>query len=162
MIYKVDISRAFRHVKIDPADYYLLGLKPDNYYLEICLPFGFRHGSSIFQRLSDAIRFMMTSRSHKITNYIDNLIGFGALSQAHESYKTLVSILHELGFQISLKKLVTPTTHATCLGVEVDTVNFTLAVPQDKLAEICRTCELWAHKNTCSKRDLQSLLGQLL
>ena len=27
LIYKVDISRAFRHVKIDPSDYYLLGLK---------------------------------------------------------------------------------------------------------------------------------------
>ena len=27
LIYKVDISRAFRHIKIDPRDYFLLGLK---------------------------------------------------------------------------------------------------------------------------------------
>ena len=49
-----------------------------------------------------------------------------------------------------------------CLGIEVDTVNFILAVPQDKLTEIHRTCDLWATKSTCSKRELQSLLGQLL
>ena len=30
LIYNVDISRAFRHVKIDPKDYYLLGLKLDH------------------------------------------------------------------------------------------------------------------------------------
>ena len=162
LIYKVDISRAFRHVKIDPKDYYLLGLKLDQYYLDTCLPFGFRHGSSIFQRLSNAIRFIITSRGHKITNYIDDLIGHGVKSQIHDSFNTLLALLHDLGFQISDKKLIAPTTRATCLGVEVDTVNFTLAVPKDKLAQISSTCDLWANKNTCSKRDLQSLLGQLL
>ena len=117
MTYKVDISRVVRHAKIDPADYYLLGLKLDQYYPDTCLPFGFRHGSLIFQRLSNAIRFIMTSRGHRITNYIDDLIGHGVPSQAHESYNTLVRVLHELGFHISDKKLVTPITCATCLGV---------------------------------------------
>ena len=40
LIYKVDISRAFRHIKIDPRDYFLLGLKHKNYYLDTSLPFG--------------------------------------------------------------------------------------------------------------------------
>ena len=39
LLYKIDISRAFRHVKIDPRDYFLLGLKHQNYYLDTCLPF---------------------------------------------------------------------------------------------------------------------------
>ena len=56
LLYKIDISRAFRHVKIDPADYKYLGLHFQNYFLDSCLPFGFRHSSSIFQRLSDAVR----------------------------------------------------------------------------------------------------------
>ena len=58
-IFKIDISRAFRHVKIDPADYHLLGLRLENYFIDTCLPMGFRHGSAIFQRLGDAIRFIM-------------------------------------------------------------------------------------------------------
>ena len=99
----------------------------------------------------------MTFRGHKITNYIYDLIGHGVKSQIHDCFNTLLALLHDLGFQISDKKLIAPTTRATCLGVEVDTVNFTLAVAKDKLAQISSTCDLWANKNTCSKRDLQSL-----
>ena len=40
LLYKIDISRAFRHVKIDPRDYFLLGLKHQNYYPDTCLLFG--------------------------------------------------------------------------------------------------------------------------
>ena len=44
LLYKIDISRAFRHVKIDPRDYFLLGLRHKNYFFDTCLPFGYRHG----------------------------------------------------------------------------------------------------------------------
>ena len=54
LLYKIDISRPFRHVRIDPGDYFLLGLRHQDFYLDTCLPFGFRHGSGIFQHLSDA------------------------------------------------------------------------------------------------------------
>ena len=48
LLYKVDISRAFRHIKVDPGDYDLLGLNWNGVYLDICLPFGTHHGSQIF------------------------------------------------------------------------------------------------------------------
>ena len=60
MLYKIDISRAFRHFKLDPIDYDLLGLR---HYIDTCLPFGYRNGSAIFQRISDII------------NYIDDILG---------------------------------------------------------------------------------------
>ena len=46
----------------------------------------------------------MTSRGHRITNYIDDLIGHGVQSQAYDSFNTLIRVLHELGFQINDKK----------------------------------------------------------
>ena len=58
LLYKIDISRAFRHVKIDPRDYLVLGLRHENYFFDTCLPFLYRHGSGIFTRLSDAVRFI--------------------------------------------------------------------------------------------------------
>ena len=45
LIYKVDISRAFRHIRIDPGDLDLLGLKHGSYYIDVSLAFGFRQGS---------------------------------------------------------------------------------------------------------------------
>ena len=41
LIYKVDISRAFRHIRIDPGDLDLLGLKHGSYYIDGSLAFGF-------------------------------------------------------------------------------------------------------------------------
>ena len=55
-IFKIDISRAFRHIKLDPADYDLLGLHLDATYLDTCLPFGMTHRSQIFKHVSDTVR----------------------------------------------------------------------------------------------------------
>ena len=49
-----------------------------------------------------------------------------------------------------------------CLGIEVDTVNSTLSIPQQKLTEILTVCQQWENKTQYTRRDLQSLLGSLL
>ena len=49
-----------------------------------------------------------------------------------------------------------------CLGILIDTKEFTLAIPSEKLQEIVTMCKSWIHKNSCTKRQLQSLLGSLL
>ena len=53
-IFKVDISRAFCHVPIDPGDLDLLGLYWNSYFLDCSVPFGFKHMLFIFQRLSNS------------------------------------------------------------------------------------------------------------
>ena len=82
LLYKVDVSRAFRHVKVDPGDYDLLTLEWDGTYVDTCLPFGTRHGSQIFQRISDAVRFLMRQTGFCIIDYIDDSIGIGVTSVA--------------------------------------------------------------------------------
>ena len=70
----------FRHVKVDPGDYDLLGLYWDGHYVDSCIQFGTRHGSQIFQRLSDAVRFMMRQKGFTMLDYIDDYVGLGILS----------------------------------------------------------------------------------
>ena len=72
LLYKIDISRAFRHIKIDPGDYNLLGLKLDSYFFDSCLPFGFRHGSAIFQHISNAVHHFMAREGHDVINVVFN------------------------------------------------------------------------------------------
>ena len=66
LLYKTDTSRAFRHAKIVPRDYFLFGLRHENYFFDTCLPFGYRHVSRIFTRLSDAIRFIMKKNGYDV------------------------------------------------------------------------------------------------
>ena len=162
-LFKVDVSRAFRHVKLDPSDYDVLGLKwKDLTYFDTCLPFGSRHGTQIFQRLSDAIRHMMRRLGFDVINYVDDFVGVGTPCVARRSYDALIELLQKLGLEVSSKKLVPPSTKATCLGIEINSEECTVAIPPDKLRQICDMVDAWRHAKFCSKNQLQSLLGNLL
>ena len=63
------MSRALRHVKVKPEDYSILGLRFNDYFLDTCVAFGLRHGSRIFQHLSDAVWFIMSKRG-SVTNQL--------------------------------------------------------------------------------------------
>ena len=136
LIYKVDVSRAFRHVKIDPGYFDLLGLEWQGVYVDTCVPFGTRHGSQIFQHLSDAVRYMMRQKGFLMVDYIDDYVGMGVPSVAWASYSALTDLMGELGLTISDKKLVAPSTQVTCLGVLIDTVKGTLSIPPEKLRDV--------------------------
>ena len=153
MIYKIDIKRAFRHVKLDPRDYDLLSLRHDGWSLDTCLLFGFCHGSALVQCLQ---------RDYSVINYIDDILGIELPSRVNVLFDALSSLLAHLGFEISQKKLVKPSTLVNCLGILVNTKDFTLSVPPEKLQEIIQKCHTWHCRTHCSKRQLESLLGSLL
>ena len=99
LLYKVDISRAFIHIRIDPGNIDLLGLHHKHTYLDRSMPFGYRLGSGIFERCSDAIRYIMKQHCHNaLINYVDDLIYLGLPSQIHQSYQFLLSLLQDIGF----------------------------------------------------------------
>ena len=128
-IFKIDVSRAFRHLPMDSFDSVLLGLSwKEVAYVDTRLPFGSRHGSQLFQRTSDAVRYIMRHRGYNVLNYIDDFLGFGMPHNAKASFGELYDVMSQLGLTISKKKLVPPTTRA----VVVDTVGGTLAIPQKK------------------------------
>ena len=54
------------------------------------------------------------------------------------------------------KKIVSP------VRVQIDTVDFTVAIPQSKLQEITPLIYHWSDKIQCAKTELQSLLGKSL
>ena len=47
LLYKVDVSHAFRHIKMDTGDYDLLGLEWQVVCIDMCIPFGTSHASQI-------------------------------------------------------------------------------------------------------------------
>ena len=162
LLYKIDVSRAFRHVRIDPGDYDLLGLHWRDAYMDTCLPFGTGHGSQISQRLSDAVRHVMHQKGFCIIDYIDDYVGMGFPDVAHASFASLFNLMNELGLTISDSKLVAPSTKVVCLGVLINTENGTVSIPPHKLCQINDTMRHWSQRTTCTKRQLQSLLGLLL
>ena len=105
LLYKVDISRAFRQLKVDPGDLDLLGLKHQSYFIDQSVPFGYRHGSVFFGKVTDSIRYIMRQQGFPhLYNYVDDLIYCGLPSNIHQSFETLLQLLTQLGLTINPKK----------------------------------------------------------
>ena len=150
-LFKIDISRAFRHIKVDPADYDLLGLYWNGHFLDTCVPFGSRHGTQIFQRVSDAIRYVIRCHGYKIMNYVDDFFGVGTPCHARDAFDCLYTVLNALGLSISKKKLVRPGTQAICLGILIDSEKGTISISEEKITQIIHLVDSWSAKKLLLK-----------
>ena len=69
-------------------------------------------------------------------NYLDDFQGVEVPDNAATAFCFLQSLLIELGVEESKSKACPPTTRATCLGVEFDTLAMTKSVHPERLIEI--------------------------
>ena len=104
----------------------------------------------------------MHQRGFCVIDYIDDYVGFGVPSVARASFASLFALMKDLGLNVSEKKLVPPSTQVVCLGILIDTEKGTVSIPPEKLHQVTDMVNEWLAKETCTKRQLQSLLGLLL
>ena len=166
-----DIASAYRTVPIRPSDRTYQGLKwvvdgQETYVQDNFLSFGTRVAPFIFSRISDSIVRHLADLGISAVNYLDDFIvlveDFDSCKQAQ---LTLHSLLRDLGFVIAYKKVVSPSTMVTYLGVEVDSVAMELRLPQSKLCKLSQELEFFYGQekgyltpNTTLSRRLESLL----
>ena len=70
------------------------------------------------------------------TNYLDDLIGVAHPQFSNAAYIALSDLLKELGLEENFGKACAPSTTQIVLGVLVNSVEGTVAVPAEKLKEI--------------------------
>ena len=162
-LYKIDLSRAFRQLRIDPGDFNLLTLCwLDSYYADTFCPFGHRSGAMACTRVTDLFRYVMTQCGDVIFNYVDDLIGCGRRGTVEDAFQFLKQLLEKLDFPISQSKLVEPSHECHCLGVLINTKERTLSLTAEKIAEIIDKCSCMLNSEWASKRQLQSVIGSLM
>ena len=75
LLYKVDLQRAFRNLRIDPLDYKVLGLMWRNQmFIDVSLAFGFKQGASACQLTTDTVMYLMRTQRRWVANYLDDII----------------------------------------------------------------------------------------
>lgn len=163
-IWKADLQRAYRQLRVDPIDSPLLGLQLDkDVFVDLCPSFGCRSSSAACQRTANAIVYLMRSAGHVVYAYLDDFAGCASTKQqAVQAYTTFKALLHQLGLQLALDKCQEPVQDITWLGYRVSTNDMILSVPTDKLREIQLECSDWLQKYRVTKKALQSLLGKIL
>ena len=109
LLYKINLQRAFRHLKLDPRDINKTGLQFEgNYYVDTAVPFGYIHGSVCMQRVTDSLRCILHNKSYFLTNYIDDLIGCDKPETAVKAFQFSKDLIIKLGLVISENRLYEP------------------------------------------------------
>ena len=92
-------------------------------------------------------------------SYIDDLISAELPSKATGSFSTMLKLLQDLNIPVSQSKLSPPSTTLNCLGITIDSVQCTMSIPADKMADILRKCGDFVKQTVYNKNQLQSVLG---
>ena len=161
-MFKVDLSRYFRQLPLDPGDYPLIGYVIDGQlYFDKVLPMGMRTAPYIAQRVSNALAHIHKQLGFFLLNYVDDFVGAELKEQIRAAYKALTELLDQLRVDISPDKLVPPTTRLEFLGITFDSESMTMEVSPDKLQEIITETDRWLHKTAASRKEAESLIGKL-
>ena len=130
LMYKVDLSRAYRQLRSDPLDWAFLGMEWENkVYLDIAIPFGLRHGASACQRTTEAIaEIVKVDIEADALPYIDETAGLALPDVAELHYQTLLDTIRKLGLDPALDKCAGPSTCMVWIGVVYDSVKMTMAI----------------------------------
>lgn len=163
-IWKADLARAYRQLRLDPLDVPLMGFKfKDLFYLDLCPPFGCRSSSSACQRCSNAVIYILAQAGVHALAYLDDFAGAQPTRQeAASDYSHFLKITASLGLKLADTKCLPPTQNIEWLGFQIDTAAMSVAIPKYKLEQVLSECQLWMNRHRASKAMIQSLVGKLV
>ena len=93
-LYKVDLERAYRNLRIDPLAYPLFGFKKgDVTYVDVSVAFGLKIRAAACQMCTDVIAHALRKQGAWITNYLDDYIGVATVDKAQSHYNALLNLL---------------------------------------------------------------------
>ena len=165
LLAKLDIKSAYRLVPVHPSDRPLLGMAwHDEVYVDTRLPFGLRSAPKIFTAVADALEWGIRQRGVRfVGHYLDDFATFGPPDspECQENVRTIMDTCKELGVPLAPEKQEGPTTKLTLLGIEINTEDATLALPPAKLLRLQQDVARWDTNKSCTRKELESLLGTL-
>lgn len=164
LVWKADLARAYRQLRVDPVDAPLLGIKVEGkYYVDLCPPFGCKTSSAACQRVSNAMIYLLRMQGFFGLAYLNDYGGCEANDiLADRSYNTFMQLAQQLGLQLAQRKCVPPCTNIEWLGYNIDTVAMLVKIPELKMQKVLAECERWATKDKATWKMVQSLAGRLL
>ena len=152
---KIDLKSAFRLIPIAKTDWELLGIHWQNkYYFDKRLPFGLRSAPFLFNQLADALHWILATRYNikYLLHYLDDFLIVAPSNAACQHDKdSMISLMGRLGIPLSWEKIEGPSTRLSFLGIEIDTINWQLRLPQEKYDALSHDLTTWLSRRSTSQ-----------
>ena len=162
LLYKRDMRKAFRQIRVDPGDIHLLSFKwKGMLYSDTVLAMGLRSAAYICQRLTNGVAYICKNEGFEIVNYLDDFCGVEKREVADKAFAHLGQLLSYLGIEEAKNKASVPSTRLAFLGIWFDTNKMTMEVTPDRLVEISKLTRSWLDREYATVKDVQSIIGKL-
>jgi hypothetical protein len=89
-----------------------------------------------------------------IVNYIDDLIGISPVHDANRAFKLTLHVLQEIRLVKAADKAVPSSVECVCLGIIINTQNFNLCIPAEKLKAVISICYKFMKYTKISKLQI--------
>ena len=165
LIAKTDVETAFRLIPIT-EDYNLLGfIYKGLYYYDKCLPMGCSISCQLFERFSNALIWVLRERFRikDVWHILDDFVFVGPSSSTacQEHLSSFLSLAKTLHLPIKESKTFNQATIMTVCGIEIDTIQMLMRLPDEKLERIKHMLHELRFRTKVTLRQLQSLIGVL-
>ncbi|XP_077309907.1 uncharacterized protein LOC143929804 [Lithobates pipiens] len=161
---KADISNAFKLLPIHPSLWCWHGIKwRQRYYFATKLTFGSKSSPWLFDTFAQALAWILlhVAQCQEVIHYLDDFLLIEPPGSPPRDLGKLRVVFNNLNVPIAEHKVEGPSQAITFLGVSLDTNTMQASLPPDKLTRIRTVLRDFTHARTCTKRQLQSLLGML-
>ena len=164
LIAKIDIEAAFTLIPLNSRSYHLAGFTWDSqYFYDKVLPFGTSTSCRTFEEFSTAIQWILPNHfnipylSHILNDYM--FFGPANSGTCSLSLQKFMLLADDLNIPVKHDKTVHPTTRAEIHGITIDTSDWSMSLPPDKMAEARTRVEALIKRRKVTLRELQSVIG---
>ena len=162
---KLDIRHAFRICPVRLDQLYLLGFRWNHmFFVDTRLPFGSRSSPFIFSSVASLLCWVLihVCGIALLIHYLDDyLIVSPSLSDCSRDMKLFLDVCDAVGVPIASNKTEGPSQCLVFLGVEIDARLQVVRLPADKLTRLLNDLRDWGGRASCTRRELESLIGTL-
>ncbi len=160
----IDLKDAYFHVSILPRHRPFLRFAFEGRaYQYKALPFGLSLSPRVFTKVVEAALVPLREAGIRILNYLDDwLILAQSRALLCEHRDMVLSHLSRLGLQVNREKSkLSPTQRISFLGMELDSVNLTARLSEERAQSMLRCLESLQRKRAVPLKHFQRLLGHM-
>lgn len=176
---KVDLKNGYRQLPVHPSDWHtqIYSLGPNEFYIDITMPFGKANSSRIFCRWTSAWckSFKFHFQNHysipiSLTVYMDDFFGgpirSESLSKGLKEARILIRNLIEIGAvtntHMNLEKCVGPARSMDIIGMNFNSIKRACFLSKTKSIKYRLRLSKLRESETASSKELQKVVGYLV
>ena len=162
VMFKRDLKRAYRQIRVCPGDIRKLGYRWNGkIYLDKVVSMGLRSGAYICQRVTSAIKHVQERKGYDTVVYLDDFAGAEVPQRGLLAFDELGRTFVDLGVMESVDKKTPPNTIMLFIGVWFNSWKLTMEVDPAKLQRLEKELPSWLSRQKASRKEVESLVGFL-